>query len=696
MLESILKEAIELQKNGHLDEAKLKYKEILASDKKNFNAYYFLSWIAFDEKNYKTGLELIKKAINLNSKVSGAYTVLGLFNKELENYDEAIKNFNIATDLDKNNFKNYINLGSAFAAKNQYEEALDNFKKSININKDNFAAYNNIGFCLLQLHRYTEALQYLDKAIQLKSDFDPAHFNKAKLYNIIYKKDAAFLEFNLAISFNNKEPEYYVERGGFMHKSRGETLAALKDLQYAYSLKKDYKLLLGNILYILANIIDFKEKSLILKQCLIDISSDLNTIHPHIFLLVNDDVNLQFKITKNFVKANYLKNYKQENFFFSKKIVYKKIKVGYFSSDLGNHPVSRQIVELLELHDRNCFEIYLFSLRDEPECPLKQRLLKSCDHFILIDKQIFQETIKLVRDLNIDIALDLNGYTDGARTEIFRNRIAPIQINYLGYAGTMAANFMDYIIADKIVIPEEAKNKYSEKIIYLPNTFMVNDRKKAISEKKINKADFGLPEKNFIFCSFNSVYKITEEIFNHWVEILKQVDNSILWLGQAKTVVARDNIINECKKREFSPNRIIFADSVDHSTHLARHKLADLFLDTFPYNAHSTACEALWAGVPIVSLVGKSFHSRVVASLLKAIDIPELSVETIEDYKKLAIELALNPQKLKKIKYKIQLNRNTTPLFDTFQYVENLEKAYKKIYERYQSDQKPDHIYINE
>jgi predicted O-linked N-acetylglucosamine transferase (SPINDLY family) len=691
----ILIEAINLQKDGHLEEAKIKYKKLLLVDKKNFDAYYFLSWIAYDQKNYNLGIDLITKAININSNTSKAFNLLGLLLKQLENFNEAVKNFQIASDLDANNFESFVNLGGALASLFKFEEAIKNFKIAIKIKDDDFMSYNNIGFCLLQLNKYEESLYYLNKAIFLKDDFAPTYLNRAKINSKLNKNDSALLDFNFAITHSSNESEYYFERGLFFKKKR-DFLLALQDLEKAYSLNSDFELLLGNILHLVATIFDFEKKITIINQSLIDIKENKLTIHPWMFLLVNDDIDLQLKITKNFLQKRYLKNFEKDTYFFDKKSINEKIKIAYFSSDFGDHPVSRQIVELFELHDRNDFEIFLFSLENKPNSLLKERIINSCDHFINVENKTYSEIIALVRDLNIDIAVDLNGHTDGSKTFIFQHKIAPIQINYLGYAGTMGANFMDYLIADKNLIPLEAKDKYVEKIIYLPNSFMVNDRKKLISKKLIKKSDFQLPENALIFCSFNNIYKINENIFDVWLEILENVKNSVLWLGQTNDF-AKKNILKKCENKKFSLDRIIFAKSVEnHEIHLARHKLADLTLDTFPYNSHSTGCESLWTGVPIITLIGKCYHSRVVASLLYAIDLPELVTTTLEDYKNLAINLGVNFDKLRVLKIKLEKNLLNKPLFDTPLYTKNLESAYKKIYKRYQLDQKPDHIYINE
>jgi len=694
---NILTEAINLHKAGRLDEAKIKYQELLSIDNNNFDAYHFLSWIAYDQKDYKLGLSLILKAIKINSKITSAFNYLGIFHKELKNYTDAKKSFISAIDLDQNNIDAHINLGLVLIEQLLFDEAIKEFNKVIAIQKNSFMAYNNIGFCLMSLNKYIEALDFFNKAISINSDFAPAYFNRAKVNLKAKKKNdqAILLDLNYAIALNSNEVEYYFERANFFKKKKN-FLLSLKDLQQAHSLDPKYVSALDGILYNVINIFDFEKKYRVIELIEENIKNNLFPNDALLFLWVKDNLSFQFNLVSYLCKIInlYIENL-IKNFNFKKKLNKKRIKIAYFSSDFGEHAVGRQIVELFELHNRNNFEIYLFSLTQRPNCLLRQRIFKASDHFIEVHDKTSLEIIDLVRSLNIDIAVDLNGYTADSKTEIFSARVAPIQVNYLGYPGTMGADFMDYIVADKIVIPKEYMNKYSEKIVYLPNSFMVNDRLKKISEQKLIRSDFGLKDDQFVFCCFNAIYKITEEIFKTWMNILNKVPNSVLWLKEPNEI-AKNNIIKEFEKNKISSSRVSFLKNSEHSVYLAMHRLADLFLDTFPYNAHSTASESLWAGLPLLTLTGKSFHTRVAASILNAINLPELITNSLEEYEKLAIELALNPEKLKNIKNKLNSNIKTAPLFDTPLYTKNLESAYKKMHERYQSDQKPDHIYINE
>jgi len=297
------------------------------------------------------------------------------------------------------------------------------------------------------------------------------------------------------------------------------------------------------------------------------------------------------------------------------------------------------------------------------------------------------------REIGIDIAVDLGGFTGLHRPGIFSYRAAPIQVNYLGYPGTMGAKYIDYIIADLTLIPIESEQYYSEKIVYLPNTYQPNDRNRLVAEKVFTKDELDLPKDSFVFCCFNSSFKITPDTFDGWMRILKAVKNSVLWLLEDNPIT-KLNLRKEAQVRGIDSSRLIFAKRMFPSEHLARHQAADLFLDTLPYNAHTTASDALWVGIPVLTCMGKSFASRVAASLLNAIELPELITTTQEQYEAKAIELATNPEKLKAIKYKLERNRFTTALFDTPRFTKHIEAAYKQMYERYQTDLQPNNIYI--
>ena len=380
---------------------------------------------------------------------------------------------------------------------------------------------------------------------------------------------------------------------------------------------------------------------------------------------------------------------------FSEFIQYKhhKIHIGYLCGEFRHQATSLLMTRVWEMHDKSKFEIFAFDNGWDDGSEYRQRIVKAFTKIFDISKISDLDVVKLIQENEIDILVNLNGFFGEARQRVFSYKPAPIQVNYLGFPGTIGINYMDYIIADKVVIPEESKDHYIEKIAYLPNSYQANDDQRKISDRKFSKTQLGLPEDAIVFACFNNNYKITPPIFDSWMRILSIVQGSVLWL-LADNSIAKNNLIREAIARGIDSSKLIFAERMPIEEHLARHDLADLFLDTLPYNAHTTCSDALWAGLPVLTLIGNAFPSRVAASLLTAINLPELITNSQEEYEALAIELAMNPKKLADIKLRLANNRLTAPLFDTPLFTKNLESAYIKMYERYQADLQPDHIYI--
>ena len=412
---------------------------------------------------------------------------------------------------------------------------------------------------------------------------------------------------------------------------------------------------------------------------------------PFLLHALIDDALLQKKSSEIYANARYLLNPTLGKI--SKRIKNKKIRIGYFSADFRNHAVSVLTVELFELHDRNKFEIYAFSFGTDDKSFIRSRIKHAVDHFLEVSDRSDIEIAKLSRDLKIDIAIDLGGYTADSRTGIFSYRAAPVQASYIGYLGTIGTTYYDYLLADRIIIPEEFQKCYSEKILYLPS-YQVNDRRRTISGRVFTRSELGLPEIGFVFCCFNNNFKILPATFDGWMRILKSVEGSVLFL-YAENKWAEKNLKNEAKLRGIHSSRLIFGKRIQTEENLARYRTCDLFLDTTPYNAGATASDALWAGLPVLTLIGQSFPSRVGASLLHAIGLPELITNTQEEYESLAIQLAINPKKLADIKFKLANNRLATPLFNTPLFTKNLEAAYNKMYERYQAGLIAEHISLN-
>jgi len=372
-----------------------------------------------------------------------------------------------------------------------------------------------------------------------------------------------------------------------------------------------------------------------------------------------------------------------------------KIRIGYFSSDFCEHAVSLVAAELFEMHDRSRFDITAFAFGPRPNDPMRARLERAFDRFLEVRDKSDMDVALMARSLRIDIAVDLNGYTEYSRTNIFALRAAPIQINYLGYPGTMGAEYMDYLIADQTVVPEAQRCHYAEKIVYLPNCYLPHDSTCAIASTEFTREELGLPRGGFVFCCFNNNYKIVPNTFSSWMRILTRTDNSVLWLAQNDPTTAR-NLRREAERSGVEGERLVFSSRVDSlAKHLARLRSADLFLDTLPYNAHASATDSLWAGLPLITRRGEAFAGRVAASLLTAVGLPELITSTEAQYEDLAVQLATNPQLLGAIKAKLRRNRSNAPLFDTRLFTKHLETAYVRIVDRHSAGLPPDHIYVD-
>ncbi len=365
-----------------------------------------------------------------------------------------------------------------------------------------------------------------------------------------------------------------------------------------------------------------------------------------------------------------------------------KLRVAYVSSDFRSHPGAYLMAGLFEQHDRSRFEIFGVSFGDDDRSEIRKRLVAGFDHFHDVRSRSDEEVAKLLYDLQIDIAIDRNGHTRDARSGIFAYRPTPIQVSYLGFPATTGANFIDYIIADAVVLPLEHQNFFSEKVAYLPDCYQVNDNKRKIAERTPPRRDMSLPENGFVFCCFNNNWKITPSMFDVWMRLLHQIEGSVLWLLRDNEGAER-NLCKEARQRGVDPSRLVFAGRLPPAEHLARHRLADLFLDTLPYNAHTTASDALWAGLPVLTCKGEAFAGRVGASLLHAVGVPELITSNLEDYQALALKLARDPALLAKIKAKLVDHRHTYPLFNTARFTRHIEAAYTTMWETWLRGEAP-------
>ena len=597
--------------------------------------------------NLETAELYLKQAHKLQPKNPHTLRLFGVLFAQRENYLEAKDYFILSIKELPKNGVTHSNLGNVLQKLDQYEEAIKSYDLAIKIIPNDFEVWSNKGNALYELKRYEDAITHHDKSISLNPNYAEAWSNKGNaLFELKHYEGAV---------------EYYKK---------------------AISLKPKIKWSLGSLIHAKMIIADWTCFDEILEKFTEWAGASFQLTDPFRIVSLFDSPALHQVYAQAYVKSLYPQSAIQDPF--QRGLEKNRIKIGYYSADFHDHPVSHLILGLLELHNRQDYEIYAFSIGPESTDAMRGKIKSSVDHFIDVSNRNSKEIAVLSRELEIDIAVDLGGYTKGARTDIFVvHRAAPLQVNFLGYPGTMGTDCYDYIVADQTVIPESHQQFFNEKIIYLPYSYLVDDSRRLPADIKIHRSQFGLPDEKIVFCCFNNSYKFNPEYTKSLVKILMSVPESVLWLSESNSIF-RLNISNELEGQGINPNRIIFAKRLDSmSEHLARYALADLFLDTSPYNAHSTALDALKSGLPLLTLMGNSFPSRVSASLLNALQLPELVTYSRAEFEERAINLASKPSLLRGIKNKILENSRNSALFDTARYTSDLESAYRQIFDAY-------------
>ena len=585
--------------------------------------------------------------------------------------------------------KNFFLLGLENYQNEQYEEAERLLLLSLELLPDRLSTLTNLSAVLIKQKKFEKANKIISRAVELFPSDEIIHLNQGVLYEENKNWQMALSSYDKAIELKHDYPEAYFNRGNVL-KDLKRFNEALTSYEATIELNPDYEYLLGTLLHTKMLICNWQDFETNVKKLTLKINDEKKVTPSFSVLALTDSLTIQRNASETWINHKYSLNRSLGSVFkYSRK---NKIRIGYYSADFREHPVSYLTAQFFEKHDKNNFQLIGFYFGPKDFSNMHKRIISAFDEFIDVQLKSDKDIAQLSREMEIDIAIDLTGMTEHERIGVFSYRAAPIQISYIGYLGTMGAEYYDYLIADKTIIPIESQQYYREKIVYLPS-YQVNDSKREIANKIFIKSELNLPENRFVFCCFNNNYKITPPTFDGWMRILKAVPDSVLFL-YAGNKWAEANLKLEAEKRGVSNTQLVFGTRIGRSEYLARYRAADLFLDTLPYNAGTTASDALWAGLPVLTCMGESFASRVAASLLNAIELPELITTTQEQYEATAIELATNPAKLKQIKDKLERNRLTTALFDTPGFTKHIEAAYTQIYERYQADLPPDNIYI--
>jgi protein O-GlcNAc transferase len=618
-----------------------------------------------------------------------------LFNQALQAHQsgktaEAEALYRKIISADPKHFDAFHMLGIICSANGKHQDADQFFRAALSIDSRFPPCHLNYGFFLLKQRRPDQAIASFDKALAIFPKFAEAYLGRGNALRDLEQYADAMQAYNQAVALKPNLAEAHAGIGNMLARLQ-RLNEAITAYDKALALKPDLEFVAGERISCKTRLCDWNDLSSDYQRLLAPAKGERIDSQPFDFLCAPSSARQQLDCAKFWISKKHPAS--DQPIWQGEIYKHDKINVAYISSDFRPHPVSHLIAGLIEKHTKAQFRVTGISLQPEDSSETGQRMKHAFDNFIDVSKIADQKIAELIRELEIDIAIDLNGFTRDARTNIFARRPAPIQVNYLGYPGTMGAPYIDYMIADQIALPVHQQEFYSEKIVYMPNSFQANDRERSISEKIFTRTELGLPPDSFVFCCFNNSYKINPDVFDIWMRILNQVNDSVLWLV-ANNKAVEDNLRTEAAARNVNGDRLVFAPRIPYPEHLARLSSADLFLDTAPFNAGTTASDALWAKLPVLTRICDGFSGRMAASLLTAIDLSELITSTPQAYESLAIELAKNPERLAGVKQKLSQNRLTKPLFDTQLFTRHIEKAYTAVYERYQASLPPDHIYV--
>jgi protein O-GlcNAc transferase len=668
----------------HLEEAERMYGLIIRAEPKCFDALHLLGVLKAERGLPGEAERLIRKALALEPRSIEALNNRANVLQSLRRYEEALTSCERALAIKPDYAEALNNRGNILHDLRRHDEALESYAKALAIRPDYAKALANRAEVLRDLNRFEEALVCCDKALAITPDLPEALNNRGLALHGLKRPADSLSCYDQALAIRPDYTKAFANRARVL-VDLGRYEEALASFDRALRVRPGAVdpiegQLRSEYLSLKRKICDWTAYSRDRDQLIAALGSSTTTVLPFVLLGWLDDPARLRRAAQRFVDG--FKPGRRHVLPERARTVHEKIRLGYVSPDFRNHAVAHLTAETFELHDRGKFELHAFSLGRNDGSSMHDRLARSFDRFVDARQVSDFELARQMRTLEIDLAIDLGGFTQGCRPAILAYRPAPIQINYLGYPGTMGADFIDYAIVDPFLVPAGQESGFNEKLVRLPDCYQANDRKRAIAERTPTRAECGLPEGGFVFACFNNTYKLTPAIFDTWMRLVRAVPGSVLWL-LGSNEIARRNLCQAAQAREVSSDRLVFAEYLPLAEHLARHRLADLFLDTLPYGAHVTASDALWAGLPVLTCAGRSFASRVAGSLLHAVGLPELVTETLDEYEALALRLAGDPQLLGALRVRLADNRLTAPLFDSARHCRHLEDAYQEVHDRW-------------
>lgn len=663
------------------EEALASYAQALAIDPDNADTLANRADALCDLDHLKDALQSYDRALAINPRLVAARVNRGLALRALGRSAQALADYELALGIDPTGAEAWNNRGIVLQDLGRQREALASYERAIALRRGYVEALFNRGNILLDLRRLPEALASYAEALAFRPDFAEAYCNRGHVLADLRRPEEALASYERALAIKPDHADALIGRATMLARldRHGEGLAELERL---YAARPEMRGLAREIVGCSAAVCRWATSEALIAQVIDDAVSGRSAADPFMLLGFEGTPGQHLAIATNWLRQRKVEC--RTRTWNAAVFATGRLRIAYLSADYHRHATAHLIAELFELHDRERFEIIGISFGPNERSELRSRLIKSVDRFYDVTTRTDEEAAALVRELNAHIAVDLKGHTTDARIGILAQRAAPIQASYLGYPGTTGGDFIDYIIADPIALPFDQQEFYCEKIVHLPDSYQVNDRKRPIGRRP-SRSEVGLPDEAFVFCCFNNSWKVNRRMFEVWMRLLAAVEGSVLWLFAPNSAVA-GNLRSEAHARGIDPGRLVFAPPVDLPEHLARVALADVFLDTLPYNAHTTASDALWVGVPVVTCLGTTFAGRVAASLVNAAGLPELVTHTLDEYAALALRLATDPQLLHSLGTKLS---DCKILFNTDRFRRHIEAAYRTMWEIWRRGEPP-------
>lgn len=646
------------------------YDTLLSRDPHLVIAAYNRAVLLHEAGRASDAMSAYQQTLRLKPDHAEAWMNLGLLLADGNHRSQALECYREALRHRPDFAEAWNNMGVCYAAQRELPQAVDCYSRALQQQPRYAAAFNNLGNALLRLDRPAEAVTLLRRATELEPRLVEAHANLGaalQRHRRLLESAACIQGAARQVAADNRDGD--------------EAMAC-----YCRALELDPQCLsaLGQLVHELQHQCAWAELPNLVEATVAAATSDVqrqeDPLSPFVFITlpVATTAAQQREVSGRWARSRGRAALVPQPVTVGSD---SPIRVGYLSADFRTHPVAELIVELFETHDRSRVCVTGYSYGPDDQSPLRARMIRAVDQFVDLRSSSLSESVARIRNDRIDVLVDLTGFTQHARTEILASRPAPIQVNFLGFPGTLGADYIDYVLVDRFIVPPDQQPFFTEKLVHLPGCYQVNDSQRVIDSTPLSRCDAGLPADGFVFCSFNSNYKITPGMFNLWMQLLQRVDGSVLWLLEGNSR-APQNLRREAESRGIDPERLVFAPRQPLPRHLARHALADLFLDTFPVNAHTTASDALWAGLPVLTLSGETFVSRVAGSLLTHLELPELVTFSPEEYFQRALLLATAPAQLLSLRRRLELSRVTTPVFDIHQSARAIEKAFELMIQR--------------